>query len=125
MMRVGGGRSGMPDWHHKVSPGVAASAQKLGQVPDLRVYSSSRHHCYTDGVRLARVAALLVVAGFCAVTDARLGVHGPGSDIDTICVCPRHIYREHFFGEFKQMLKEWPAVTEISVSGTVAYLWDG
>ena len=44
-----------------------------------------------------------------------LGVHGPGSDIDTICVCPRHIYREHFFGEFKQMLRDWPAVTEISV----------
>jgi hypothetical protein len=47
--------------------------------------------------------------------DGRLGVHGPGSDIDTICVCPRHIYKEHFFGEFQQMLREWPAVTEISV----------
>lgn len=45
-----------------------------------------------------------------------LGVHGPGSDIDTICVCPRHIYREHFFGEFQDMLRAWPAVTEISVS---------
>ncbi|ORX35170.1 putative polynucleotide adenylyltransferase [Kockovaella imperatae] len=44
----------------------------------------------------------------------RLGVHGPGSDIDTICVCPRHVYKEHFFGEFKQMLRDWPAVTEIS-----------
>ncbi|TYJ53782.1 hypothetical protein B9479_005542 [Cryptococcus floricola] len=44
----------------------------------------------------------------------RLGVHGPGSDIDTICVCPRHIYREHFFGEFQEMLRAWPAVTEIS-----------
>ncbi|ODN73700.1 hypothetical protein, variant [Cryptococcus amylolentus CBS 6039] len=43
-----------------------------------------------------------------------LGVHGPGSDIDTICVCPRHIYREHFFGEFQEMLRAWPAVTEIS-----------
>jgi poly(A) polymerase Pap1 len=49
------------------------------------------------------------------VADVRLGVHGPGSDIDTICVCPRHIYKEHFFGEFQQMLREWPAVTEISV----------
>jgi poly(A) polymerase Pap1 len=49
------------------------------------------------------------------VADGRLGVHGPGSDIDTICVCPRHIYKEHFFGEFQQMLREWPAVTEISV----------
>lgn len=46
---------------------------------------------------------------------ARLGVHGPGSDIDTICVCPRHIYKENFFGEFQQMLREWNAVTEISV----------
>jgi poly(A) polymerase len=41
-------------------------------------------------------------------------VHGPGSDIDTICVCPRHVYREHFFGEFRKMLEDWPAVTEIS-----------
>lgn len=45
----------------------------------------------------------------------RLGVHGPGSDIDTICVCPRHVFKEHFFGEFQQMLRDWPAVTEISV----------
>ncbi|WWD22616.1 hypothetical protein CI109_107109 [Kwoniella shandongensis] len=44
----------------------------------------------------------------------RLGVHGPGSDIDTICVCPRHVYKEHFFGEFQDMLRAWPAVTEIS-----------
>ncbi|RSH78028.1 polynucleotide adenylyltransferase [Apiotrichum porosum] len=44
----------------------------------------------------------------------RLGVHGPGSDIDTICVCPRHIYREDFFGTFQQMLRDWPAVTQIS-----------
>lgn len=48
-------------------------------------------------------------------TVDRLGVHGPGSDIDTICVCPRHVFKEHFFGEFKQMLRDWPAVTELSV----------
>jgi len=53
------------------------------------------------------------------VADVRLGVHGPGSDIDTICVCPRHIYKEHFFGEFQQMLREWPAVTEISVRPSI------
>jgi poly(A) polymerase Pap1 len=56
-----------------------------------------------------------LIVHFEVVADGRLGVHGPGSDIDTICVCPRHIYKEHFFGEFQQMLREWPAVTEISV----------
>ncbi|KAK4685893.1 poly(A) polymerase, partial [Tremellales sp. Uapishka_1] len=44
----------------------------------------------------------------------RLGVHGPGSDIDTVCICPRHVFKEHFFEEFQTMLREWPAVTEIS-----------
>ena len=41
-------------------------------------------------------------------------MHGPGSDIDTICVCPRHVHREDFFGTFRKMLEDWPAVTEIS-----------
>ncbi|KAG0146225.1 hypothetical protein CROQUDRAFT_657713 [Cronartium quercuum f. sp. fusiforme G11] len=44
----------------------------------------------------------------------RLGVHGPGSDIDTLCVVPRQVTREHFFEVLPQMLKERPEVTELS-----------
>ncbi|KZT71564.1 Poly(A) polymerase [Daedalea quercina L-15889] len=44
----------------------------------------------------------------------RLGVHGPGSDIDTLCVVPKHVSREDFFEIFEDMLKETPGVTEAS-----------
>ncbi|KAI0353126.1 poly-A polymerase [Trametes cingulata] len=44
----------------------------------------------------------------------RLGVHGPGSDIDTLCVVPKHVSREDFFDVFENMLKETEGVTEVS-----------
>ena len=46
----------------------------------------------------------------------RLGVHGPGTDIDTLCVVPKHVSREDFFDTFEDMLKELEGVTEVSVS---------
>ena len=45
----------------------------------------------------------------------RKGVNGPGSDIDTLVVAPRHIKRsEHFFGILAPMLKNTPGVTELT-----------
>lgn len=45
----------------------------------------------------------------------RLGVHGPGTDIDTLCVVPKHVSREDFFEVFEPMLREAEGVTEVSV----------
>lgn len=44
----------------------------------------------------------------------RLGVHGPGSDIDTLCVVPKHVQREDFFLIFEQMLRARAEVTEVA-----------
>lgn len=46
----------------------------------------------------------------------RLGVHGPGSDIDTLCVVPKHVSRDDFFDVFEPMLRELEGATEVAVS---------
>ena len=46
----------------------------------------------------------------------RLGAPEPGSDIDTLCVVPKHVSREDFFDVFEGMLRNTEGVTEVSVS---------
>eukprot|EP01119_Soliformovum_irregulare_P025754 TRINITY_DN9624_c0_g1_i1.p1 TRINITY_DN9624_c0_g1~~TRINITY_DN9624_c0_g1_i1.p1 ORF type:complete len:640 (+),score=158.21 TRINITY_DN9624_c0_g1_i1:48-1967(+) len=43
----------------------------------------------------------------------RLGVGGSGADIDTLCVAPRHIDREDFFGSLYELLKQHPDITQL------------
>lgn len=55
----------------------------------------------------------------------RLGVHGPGTDIDTLCVVPKHVSREDFFDVFEGMLKEMDGVTEVSVCCGIVHRFRG
>ncbi|XP_022132220.1 nuclear poly(A) polymerase 2-like isoform X2 [Momordica charantia] len=43
----------------------------------------------------------------------RLGVHGPGSDIDTLCVGPSYVNREDFFIILHNILAEMEEVTDL------------
>lgn len=44
----------------------------------------------------------------------RLGVYGPGSDIDTLVVVPKHVSREDFFTVFEKLLRKRPELDEIA-----------
>ncbi|TPX48389.1 hypothetical protein SeLEV6574_g02041, partial [Synchytrium endobioticum] len=44
----------------------------------------------------------------------RLGVHGSGSDIDTLCVAPKHVTRDDFFTVLLQMLRDRQDVSELT-----------
>ncbi|QLG72668.1 hypothetical protein HG535_0D03760 [Zygotorulaspora mrakii] len=44
----------------------------------------------------------------------RLGVHGPGSDIDTLVVVPKHVTRDDFFMVFDELLRARPELEEIA-----------
>ncbi|KAI3644879.1 hypothetical protein MP228_011043 [Amoeboaphelidium protococcarum] len=44
----------------------------------------------------------------------RLGVHGTGADIDTLCVVPRFVQREDFFTLFHETLLNTPEVKEVT-----------
>lgn len=44
----------------------------------------------------------------------RLGVYGPGSDIDTLVVVPKHVSRADFFDVFEKLLRERPDLEEIT-----------
>ncbi|KFH71258.1 hypothetical protein MVEG_01559 [Podila verticillata NRRL 6337] len=44
----------------------------------------------------------------------RLGVHGSGADIDTLCVVPKNVAREDFFDVMHDMLRNRPEVTELT-----------
>ncbi|KAL4401506.1 polynucleotide adenylyltransferase [Malassezia pachydermatis] len=72
------------------------------------VYRASMAHGLSESAARAAGGKIFTFGSY------RLGVHGPGSDIDTLCVAPKHVHREDFFTIFESLLKERDDVTEVA-----------
>lgn len=72
------------------------------------VYSVSKKKNMSEGMAKDAGGKIFTFGSY------RLGVYGPGSDIDTLVVVPKHITRNDFFDVFGEILKKRPEVTEIA-----------
>ncbi|KDP40853.1 hypothetical protein JCGZ_24852 [Jatropha curcas] len=81
---------------------------RIGQIVKDWVKQLTRLRGYTDQM-VEDANALIFTFG-----SYRLGVHGPGADIDTICVGPSYVNREEdFFFVLHNILAEMEEVTEL------------
>ncbi|CAI5931391.1 unnamed protein product [Closterium sp. NIES-64] len=81
---------------------------RLDEIVKVWVKSVSRRKGFNDQFVADANAKIFTFGSY------RLGVHGPGADIDTLCVGPRHATREEdFFGELHDMLAQLSEVTEL------------
>ncbi|BGP44856.1 polynucleotide adenylyltransferase [Rhodotorula kratochvilovae] len=72
------------------------------------VYRASLHRGFSEAKAREAGGKIFTFGSY------RLGVHGPGSDIDTLLVVPRHVEREDFHTLFEAMLKETDGVLEVT-----------
>ncbi|XP_021654661.1 nuclear poly(A) polymerase 4 isoform X2 [Hevea brasiliensis] len=81
---------------------------RIGQIVKDWVKQLTRLRGYTDQMVEDANAVIFTFGSY------RLGVHGPGADIDTLCVGPSYINREEdFFFVLHNMLSEMEEVTEL------------
>ncbi|PVG00489.1 putative PAP1-poly(A) polymerase [Serendipita vermifera] len=70
------------------------------------VYKTSIRRNFTEGTARASGGKIFTFGSY------RLGVHGPGSDLDTLVVAPKHVDRQDFHEIFLEMLQNDPMVDE-------------
>ncbi|KAL3511732.1 hypothetical protein ACH5RR_024449 [Cinchona calisaya] len=80
---------------------------RLKQIVKAWVKDITRLRGYTDQMVEDANSLILTFGSY------RLGVHGPGADIDTLCVGPSYVTREDFFYVLHGMLDEIEEVTEL------------
>ncbi|EGW31994.1 Poly(A) polymerase PAPalpha [Spathaspora passalidarum NRRL Y-27907] len=72
------------------------------------VYTVSKSKNMSDGMAKDAGGKVFTFGSY------RLGVYGPGSDIDTLVVVPKHVTREDFFTVFEQIIRKRPELQEIA-----------
>lgn len=72
------------------------------------VYTVSKNKNMSDGMARDAGGKVFTFGSY------RLGVYGPGSDIDTLVVVPKHVGREDFFTVFEQIIRKRPELEEIT-----------
>ncbi|QWU88880.1 hypothetical protein CA3LBN_003188 [Candidozyma haemuli] len=72
------------------------------------VYKVSKKRNMSDGMAKDAGGKIFTFGSY------RLGVYGPGSDIDTLVVVPKHVLREDFFTVFEEIIRARPELEEIT-----------
>ncbi|KAH3686424.1 hypothetical protein WICPIJ_002603 [Wickerhamomyces pijperi] len=72
------------------------------------VYRVSRNKNMSEGMSRDAGGKIFTFGSY------RLGVYGPGSDIDTLVVVPKHVTRDDFFSVFQELLRERKELDEIA-----------
>jgi poly(A) polymerase len=82
--------------------------QIMQQLAQDFVYTVSRNKNMSEGMAKDAGGKIFTFGSY------RLGVYGPGSDIDTLVVVPKHVTRDDFFTVFDQILRKRPELDEIA-----------
>ncbi|MCP8719085.1 MAG: nucleotidyltransferase domain-containing protein [Asgard group archaeon] len=72
------------------------------------VYTVSKSKNMSDGMAKDSGGKVFTFGSY------RLGVYGPGSDIDTLVVVPKHVTRDDFFLVFPDIIRKRPELEEIA-----------
>lgn len=79
----------------------------LQQLTQKFVYTVSKRKNMSEGMAKDAGGKIFTFGSY------RLGVYGPGSDIDTLVVVPKHVTRDDFFKVFTELLKQRPELQKI------------